>query len=64
MGQQAEVMKEETQKSLKELHENTNKQLKELSKTIQDLNTEVKTTKKSQKEATLDIENHGKKLGW
>ena len=41
LSQQAEVMKEETQKSLKELQENTNKQVKELSKTIQDLNTEV-----------------------
>ena len=47
LSQEAEVMKEETQKSLKELQENTNKQMKELSKTIQDLNTEVETTKKS-----------------
>ena len=30
MGQQAEVLKEDTQKSLKELKENTNKQVKEL----------------------------------
>ena len=50
MGQQAEVMKEETQKSFKKLQENTNKQVKELSKNIQDLKTEVETTKKSQRE--------------
>ena len=56
-------MKEETQKSLKELQENTIKQVKELSKTIQDLNTEVETTKKSKRETTLEIENHGKKSG-
>ena len=42
-------MKEETQKSLKELQESTNKQVKELSKTIQDLKSEVETTKKTQR---------------
>ena len=56
-------MKEETQKSLKELQENTNKQVKELSKTIQDLKSEVETTKKSQRETTLEIENLEKKSG-
>ena len=63
LSQQAEVMKEETQKSLKELQEKTNKQVKEPSKPIQDLNTEVETTKKSQRETTLEIENLGKKPG-
>ena len=63
MGQQVEVMKEETQKSLKELHENTNKQAKDLSISIQVLKTEVETTKKSQRETTLEIENLGKKSG-
>ena len=41
VSQTADVMKEETQKSLKELQENTNKQVKELSKTIQDLKSDV-----------------------
>ena len=45
--QQAEVMKEETQKSLKELQENINKEVKEQSKNFQDLETEVETTKKA-----------------
>ena len=56
-------MKEETQKALKELQENTNKQVKELSKTILYLKTEVETTKKSQRETNLEIENLGKKSG-
>ena len=37
--------------------------MKELNKTIQDLKTEVETTKKSQRETTLEIENLGKKPG-
>ena len=35
----------------------------ELSKTILDLKTEVETTKKSQRETTVEIENLGKKSG-
>ena len=62
-GQQAVVMKEEKQKSLKELQENTNKQVKELSKTIQELKSEVETTKKSQSETSLERENLGKNSG-
>ena len=54
-------MKEETQKSLNELQESTHKQVKELSKTIQDLKSEVETTKKSQRETTLEMENLEKK---
>ena len=34
----------------------------ELSKNFQDLKTEVETTKKSQRETTLEIENLGKKF--
>ena len=56
-------MKEKTQKSLKELKENTNKQVTELSKNFQDSKTEVETTKKLQRETTLEIENLGKKSG-
>ena len=37
--------------------------MKELSKTIQDLKSEVETTKKTQKETTLEIESLGKKSG-
>jgi len=37
--------------------------VKELSKTIQDLKSEVETTKKTQRETTLEIENLGKKSG-
>ena len=60
---QVEDIKEETQKSLKELQENTTKQVMELNKTIQDLKREVDTIKKTQSEATLEIENLGKKSG-
>ena len=45
-------LKEENQKSLKELQENTSKQVKELNKTIQDLKMEVEKIKKSQREKT------------
>ena len=37
--------------------------MKELSKAIQDVKTEVETTKKSQRETTLGIENLEKKSG-
>jgi predicted nucleic acid-binding Zn-ribbon protein len=37
--------------------------MKELSKTIQDLKQEVETTKKTQRETTLEIETLGKKSG-
>ena len=37
--------------------------MKELSKTIPDLKTEVETTKKSQRETTLEKGNLGKKSG-
>jgi hypothetical protein len=46
-GKWAEYLKEETQKSLKELQEYTTKQEKELNKTIEDLKMEVETIKKS-----------------
>ena len=37
--------------------------MKELNKTIQDVKMEIKTTKKSQRETTLEIENLGKRSG-
>ena len=60
-AKQVEDRKEEAQKSLKELQENTTKQVMESNKTIQDLKREVDTIKKTQREATLEIENLGKK---
>jgi predicted nucleic acid-binding Zn-ribbon protein len=62
-AKQVEDLKEESQKSLKELQENTTKQVMKLNKTIQDLKREVDTIKKTQSEATLDIETLGKKSG-
>ena len=46
-AKQVEDIKEKAQKSLKELQENTTKQVIELIKTIQDLNMEVETIKKT-----------------
>jgi hypothetical protein len=57
-----ETLKEEAQKSLRELQENITKQVLELNKIIQDLKREVETMKKSQRETTLDMEILGKKI--
>jgi hypothetical protein len=46
---------------LKEKQENTSKQVIEINKTIQDLKREVNTIKKTQSEATLEIETLGKR---
>jgi histone acetyltransferase (RNA polymerase elongator complex component) len=62
-GKQLEAFKEETQKSPRELQENTTKQVMELNKTIQELKKEVETIKKTQRETTLEIETLGKKSG-
>ena len=62
-AKQVEDLKEETQKFLKELQENMIKQVMELNKTIQDIKREVDTIKKTQSEATLEIETLGKKSG-
>jgi hypothetical protein len=59
IGTQIEAFKEETQKSLKELQENTIKQVKEMNKVIQDLKIEIETVKKSKRETTLELENLG-----
>ena len=53
-------LREETNKSLEEIQENTIKQVKELSKTVQDLKLEIETLKTTQRETTLEIENLGK----
>jgi hypothetical protein len=43
------------------MKENTSKQVKELNKGIQDLKVEAETIKKIQMEASLDMENLGKR---
>jgi hypothetical protein len=50
-------------KKKKEKQESTSKQVMEMKKTILDLKREVETIKKIQSEATLEIENIGKKSG-
>jgi methyl-accepting chemotaxis protein len=61
--------KEEANKFLKDIQENTMKQVKELNEFVQDLKVEVETIKKTQMEATLameatlEMENLGKRLG-
>jgi septal ring factor EnvC (AmiA/AmiB activator) len=62
-AKKVEDLKEEAQKSLKELQENMTKQVMELNKTIQDIKREVDKIKKTQSEATLEIETLGKKSG-
>jgi formate-dependent nitrite reductase cytochrome c552 subunit len=62
IGKQLEAFKEETQKCLRELQENTTKQVMELNKTIQDLKMEVETMKKTQTETTLEDRNPRKEI--
>ena len=54
-GTQVEDLKEEN--SLKNFRKKTTKQVKELNKTIQELSMGIETIKKSQREATLEMEN-------
>ena len=61
--QQAEALKEETNKSLKEIQEKTTKQLKELNKIIQELTMEKETIKKVQRKEMLEMDNLGKRSG-
>jgi hypothetical protein len=62
-------LKEIQENSTKELQvrikkqKNTSKQVMEMNKTILDLKRDVDTIKKTQSEATLEIENLGKKSG-
>jgi hypothetical protein len=60
-------IQESTAKELQvliEKQENTSKQVMEMNKTILDLKREGDTIKKTQSEATLEIETLGKKSGW
>ena len=56
-GKQVESLIEETHKFLKEIQKNTSNRVKELSKTIQDLEMETNTLKKTQRETILEAEN-------
>jgi methyl-accepting chemotaxis protein len=58
---EVESLQEETQKSLKEIKENTSKHVKELSKTIQDL--KIETLMKTQRKTALEMENLGNSSG-
>jgi predicted nucleic acid-binding Zn-ribbon protein len=61
-SKQVEVLKEETQKYLKDYRKH-NQTGPELNKIIQDLKMEVETIKKTQRETTLEIEILRKKSG-
>ena len=52
-----ETFKEDTNNSLKEIQENTIKQVKEMNKMVQHLKTDIEAIKKTQMEATLEMEN-------
>jgi NADH/NAD ratio-sensing transcriptional regulator Rex len=52
-----EAFKEDRKNSLKEIQENTIKQVKELNKTVQELQMETETIKKTQREATMETNN-------
>ena len=56
-----EAFKEDINNSLKEIQENTIRQVKKLNKIVQDLNMEIETKKKSQMEATLEMDIPGKR---
>jgi phage-related tail protein len=50
-----EAFKEEMNKSLKKILENTTKPVKEINKTVQDLKVEIKEIKKTQTEEILEM---------
>jgi hypothetical protein len=62
-GKQLEALKEETQKCLRELQENSTKQEMVVNNTMQYLKREIETIKKTKRETTLEIETLGKKSG-
>jgi hypothetical protein len=57
------AFKEEINKYLKEIQENTIKHVKEMSKTVNDLKIEIEEIKKTQTEGILEIENLVKRIG-
>jgi hypothetical protein len=58
-----EAFKEEINKSLKNIQENTIKHMKEMNKTVQDLKVEIEAIKKTQTEEILEMENLGTRTG-
>ena len=56
-----ETFKEDIKNSLKEIQENRIKQVKTLNKVVQELKTETETIKKTQREATLEMDILGKR---
>lgn len=58
-----ETFKEEMNKSLKEIQENTIKLVKEMNKTVQDLKREIEAIMKTQTKGILEMENLGKRTG-
>ena len=61
METQEEALIEETNKSPKEIQENTIKWVNELNKGVQDIKLEVETIKKTQIETTQEMQNLGKR---
>ena len=59
----AEALREEMNKSLKEIQGSTIKQMNEVNKTVQDLKIEIETIKETQTEGILEMENLGKRTG-
>lgn len=57
---QVENLKDETNRSLKVIQENTIKPVNEISKIVNDLKLEIETVKKRKTEGTFDMENIGK----
>ena len=50
-------------KSLKEIQEHTIKQVREMNRILQDLKMEIESIRRTQREATLEMENLGKRTG-
>jgi hypothetical protein len=53
-----EVLKEEINKSLKEIYENTNKEWKKMSKTVQDLMTQNESINRTQTEGNMEVKKN------
>jgi hypothetical protein len=50
-------------KSLKEIQEHTIKQVREMNRILQDLKMEIESIRRTQREATMEMENLGKRTG-
>ena len=57
---QVEILKDETNKSLRVIRENKIKPVNEISKTVNDLKLEIETVNKRKSEGTFEMENIGK----